>query len=155
MTREVRTFLVAATAASALALAAATWGADAGETEGTPTVEEVVKRANEVSYYQGGTGRARVKLTITDAKGRPRGERAEDQAIDTDPDQIPAAGHRIAGEHLNSLAERVVQAGRGVDARPQQGGGDPPPNAIPAAIIVHPMHANREQPHHRQATAGE
>ncbi len=75
MAREIKTFLVAATAISALVLAAATWGADAEETDEVPTVEEIVARANEVSYYQGGTGRAHVKLTITDANGRLRGKR--------------------------------------------------------------------------------
>ncbi|MCK4284086.1 MAG: outer membrane lipoprotein-sorting protein [Candidatus Brocadiae bacterium] len=69
--------------ATALALAAALLAAAAfagaqGETaakEEVPTVEEIVKKANQVSYYQAGTGRARVKMTIKDAEGRVRGER--------------------------------------------------------------------------------
>jgi len=40
-----------------------------------PPVDEIVKKANHVAYYQGGTGRARVKMTITDAKGQLRGKR--------------------------------------------------------------------------------
>ena len=40
-----------------------------------PTVDEIVRKANQVAYYQGGTGRARVKLTIKDADGKVRGER--------------------------------------------------------------------------------
>lgn len=41
----------------------------------TPSVGEIVQKANQVAYYQGGTGRARVKMTIHDAEGRVRGER--------------------------------------------------------------------------------
>ena len=37
-----------------------------------PSVEEVVQRTNQASYYQGNDGRARVKMTITDAQGRTR-----------------------------------------------------------------------------------
>lgn len=36
------------------------------------TADEVVNRANLVSYYAGNDGRAQVKMTITDAKGRTR-----------------------------------------------------------------------------------
>jgi len=39
------------------------------------TVDEIVSRANHVAYYQGGTGRATVKLTIYDAGGNVRGTR--------------------------------------------------------------------------------
>ncbi len=37
-----------------------------------PSVDEVVKRANHMAYYQGKDGGARVKMTITDAQGRTR-----------------------------------------------------------------------------------
>jgi len=40
-----------------------------------PSVDEIVKKANQVAYYQGGTGRAHVKMTIYDARGQLRGER--------------------------------------------------------------------------------
>jgi len=40
-----------------------------------PSAEEIVQKANRVAYYQGGTGRARVKMTIMDARGGVRGER--------------------------------------------------------------------------------
>lgn len=43
--------------------------------EATPTVEEIVDRANLVSYYQGRDGRARVRMAITDAQGRTRERR--------------------------------------------------------------------------------
>jgi hypothetical protein len=36
------------------------------------TAMDIVVRANRVAYYQGGDGRARVKMTITDAQGRTR-----------------------------------------------------------------------------------
>lgn len=37
-----------------------------------PSVDEVVKKANYVAYYQGKDGRARVSMTITDSQGRER-----------------------------------------------------------------------------------
>jgi len=36
------------------------------------SVDEIVKKANHTSYYQGNDGRAQVKMTITDAQGRKR-----------------------------------------------------------------------------------
>lgn len=42
------------------------WAADA------PSVEEIVEKANLVSYYGGDDGRAEVTMTITDAQGRTR-----------------------------------------------------------------------------------
>ena len=38
----------------------------------TPSVEEIVERTNQASYYQGDDGRARVRMTITDAQDRTR-----------------------------------------------------------------------------------
>ncbi len=40
-----------------------------------PSVQQIVEKANHVAYYQGGTGRADVKMTIYNAKGLVRGER--------------------------------------------------------------------------------
>jgi outer membrane lipoprotein-sorting protein len=37
-----------------------------------PSVDEIVERTNRVAYYQGRDGRARVKMTISDAQGRTR-----------------------------------------------------------------------------------
>ena len=37
-----------------------------------PTVDDIVKKANHMAYYQGKDGRARVKMTVTDAQGRTR-----------------------------------------------------------------------------------
>jgi hypothetical protein len=37
-----------------------------------PTVDEIISKANLVSYYQGKDGRAQVKMTITDAGGQSR-----------------------------------------------------------------------------------
>jgi len=37
-----------------------------------PSLEEIVARTNHMAYYQGDDGRARVKMTITDAQGRTR-----------------------------------------------------------------------------------
>ncbi len=63
-------FAVALLVAVGLHLAAA-----GGEEEQIPSVEEIVRKSNHVAYYQGGTGRANVKMTIYDARGRVRGER--------------------------------------------------------------------------------
>lgn len=38
----------------------------------TPTVEEIINRANLAAYYSGDDGRARVVMTITDSQGRTR-----------------------------------------------------------------------------------
>jgi len=38
----------------------------------TPTVEEIVARANHMAYYQGGEGRAKVTMTVKDKQGRTR-----------------------------------------------------------------------------------
>jgi hypothetical protein len=37
-----------------------------------PPVEEIVKKANHMAYYQGQTGKATVNMTITDSQGRER-----------------------------------------------------------------------------------
>jgi outer membrane lipoprotein-sorting protein len=39
-----------------------------------PSVDEIVKKTNHMSYYQGVDGSARVKMTITDGQGRARGK---------------------------------------------------------------------------------
>lgn len=44
----------------------------AGPALSAPSVDEIVKKTNEASYYQGEDGRAAVKMTITDAQGRTR-----------------------------------------------------------------------------------
>ncbi len=38
----------------------------------TPSIDEIVDRANKVAYYTGDDGRANVKMTITDLQGRTR-----------------------------------------------------------------------------------
>ena len=50
-----------------LAVAAPLWAQDAA-----PTVDDIVKKTNAVSYYQGTDGRARVKMTIKDKQGSTR-----------------------------------------------------------------------------------
>jgi hypothetical protein len=47
----------------------------AAQGEETPSVQEIVEKANRVAYYQAGTGRARVNMTIYNAEGKVRGER--------------------------------------------------------------------------------
>ena len=59
-------------AAAGLAASAA-WAAEAGQK--APTLEEIVRKANQVAYYQGGTGRARVKLTRYNTDGKVTAER--------------------------------------------------------------------------------
>jgi outer membrane lipoprotein-sorting protein len=49
-------------------------GEEQGESEEL-TAMEIVRKANQVAYYQGGTGRANVQMTIYNAKGEVRGER--------------------------------------------------------------------------------
>ncbi len=64
MTRWIRL----STLGLSLTLLAGALGAEAAE----PDVAEIVARTNHVAYYQGDDGRARVKMTITDAQGRTR-----------------------------------------------------------------------------------
>jgi hypothetical protein len=54
---------------AALLLAATAAGAQ------TPSVDEIVHRANLAAYYQGKDGRAEVQMTITDSQGRERDRR--------------------------------------------------------------------------------
>jgi len=44
----------------------------AAETTQVPSVDEIVNKANLMAYYQGNDGKAKVKMTITDKKGRTR-----------------------------------------------------------------------------------
>lgn len=60
-------------AAFAATLAFSCIGSDASEdTEKALTADEIVDKANIVSYYAGGDGRADVNMTITDRGGRTR-----------------------------------------------------------------------------------
>ncbi|MHC4592970.1 MAG: outer membrane lipoprotein-sorting protein [Planctomycetota bacterium] len=67
--------IVVLTLAAVLAMGLTGRAVHAAEKEEVPSVGEIVEKANQVSYYQGATGRARVRLTIMDAKGEVRGER--------------------------------------------------------------------------------
>ena len=42
------------------------------DAEPPASADEIVEKANHTAYYQGKDGRARVRMTITDAKGRER-----------------------------------------------------------------------------------
>ena len=61
----------------------------------TPPVEEIVHRANRVSYFQGRDGRAKVSMTITDAQGRERHRRFTILRRDApESDALEAAAYR-------------------------------------------------------------
>jgi hypothetical protein len=53
-------------------LVAAVVAVTAAAAQDAPTVDKIVKKANHMAYYQGKDGRARVKMTVTDAQGRTR-----------------------------------------------------------------------------------
>lgn len=55
----------------------------------TPSVDEIVRRANHMSYYQGSDGRARATLTTTDAQGRVRSKQFTILRLD---EEAPAGG---------------------------------------------------------------
>ncbi|MEN8160905.1 MAG: outer membrane lipoprotein-sorting protein [Myxococcota bacterium] len=57
-----------------------------------PSVDEIVARTNRVAYYQGDDGRARVKMTITDAQGRERLRRFTILRRDQERGEAAAAG---------------------------------------------------------------
>jgi len=50
----------------------AAMGVARGQEPAVPSVDEIVQRTNHVAYYQGHDGRARVTMTITDARGAKR-----------------------------------------------------------------------------------
>jgi hypothetical protein len=76
MKARTKLYIVAALAAALIAAAPlALRAAEEQPAEKTPTVDEIVQKANQVAYYQGGTGRAHVHMTIYDARGKVRGER--------------------------------------------------------------------------------
>jgi len=50
----------------------------------TPSVDEIVKKTNHQAYYQGKDGKARVKMTITDKKGRTRSKEFTILRMDAD-----------------------------------------------------------------------
>jgi hypothetical protein len=58
-----------------LGLMALATGGFAQEGGADLTVDEIVQKANQTAYYQGGTGKARVKMTIFTNEGKVRGQR--------------------------------------------------------------------------------
>lgn len=83
-----------------LLIAAAGFGPTARAAEDTagtktPTVDEIVARANHVAYYQGANGRARVKMTIVDAQKRKRLREMTILRWDA-PDPAKKAGSTVA-----------------------------------------------------------
>ena len=75
MKQRKKTFLTALLALALLLAAAPLMPATGQEEEEIPSVDEIVRKSNRVAYYSGDTGRANVKMTIYDARGRVRGER--------------------------------------------------------------------------------
>jgi len=78
MKARARWTTAALTALLVVALAAYPRGSAAQEGSAPkqePTVQEIVEKANQVAYYQGGTGRARVAMKVYDAEGKVRAER--------------------------------------------------------------------------------
>jgi outer membrane lipoprotein-sorting protein len=65
--------------------------------EDTPSVDEIVNRANLISYYQARDGRAQVAMTITDDQGRVRERRLTVLRRDT-PETDDIAGGAYRGE---------------------------------------------------------
>ncbi|MBW2280703.1 MAG: outer membrane lipoprotein-sorting protein [Deltaproteobacteria bacterium] len=53
------------------------------------SVEQIVERTNQVAYYQGQDGRARVKMTISDDQGRTRTRAFVLIRRDDDPESAP------------------------------------------------------------------
>ncbi|MGB5466312.1 MAG: outer membrane lipoprotein-sorting protein [Sedimenticolaceae bacterium] len=60
--------------AGALAMLVLPWIGSSALADGL-TVEEIVQRTEQVAYYQGDDGKARVTMTITDGQGRVRNRR--------------------------------------------------------------------------------
>jgi len=64
--------LIVLVAAAGLAVVAVALAQSDTKPAAEPSVDEIVKRANLVAYYQGADGRARIKMTIVDQQGRTR-----------------------------------------------------------------------------------
>ncbi len=60
------------TLTAGLLMAGLGFQAGAGEKNNAPPIEQIVDRANYVSYYQGNDGRAKVRMTIVGADGNKR-----------------------------------------------------------------------------------
>lgn len=58
-----------------------------------PTLDEIVQRTEQVAYYQGRDGRARVAMTITDSQGRIRKRRMT--ILRRDDEEAGGAGQRF------------------------------------------------------------
>ena len=71
------------------------WAAEDAPAAKTPTVDEIVARANHVAYYQGANGRANVKMTIVDAQKRTRLREMTILRWDA-PDPAKKAGDTVA-----------------------------------------------------------
>lgn len=61
------------------------WAASPAAAQEAPPVEEIVRKANHVAYYQGDDGRARATLTTTDAQGRVRVKEFTILRLDEEP----------------------------------------------------------------------
>ncbi len=75
-----------AQATLAAALAGALGAPAARSQDPTPSVDEIVARANLAAYYQGKDGRAQVNMVITDAQGRTRERQMTILRRDDQPD---------------------------------------------------------------------
>lgn len=83
-----------------------------------PSVEEIVARTNQVAYYQGDDGRARVAMEITDAQGRTRTKEftilRRDQP-DTDGDQKFYVHFNLPADERGTVFMVWKKAGAGDD----------------------------------------
>ena len=69
------------------------------------TVDEVVQRTEQVAYYQGDDGRARVTMTITDGQGRVRNRRFQILRRDQDGDADEGAAEQKYFVHIKYPAD--------------------------------------------------
>ena len=69
------------------------------------TVEEVVQRTEQVAYYQGDDGKARVTMTITDGQGRVRNRRFQILRRDQDGDADEGAAEQKYFVHIKYPAD--------------------------------------------------
>ena len=85
-------------AVGVIAIVATGWSVPGYAAEDTPSVDQIVQKANRVAYYQGQDGRAQVSMTITDAQNRQRQREFTILRRDDQPGGKSAEADQVTGE---------------------------------------------------------
>ena len=87
-------------------IAATVLAAVTATAQDAPTVDEIVRKANHMAYYQGKDGRAQVKMTVTDAQGRTRTKEFTILRLNKDEDDKALGG--VDKKDVKERAEKII-----------------------------------------------